>query len=215
MLYVATTMIESKGWIGISYEYEKICALKGLVVAIVLWVFRREYPPFATKGLLLATIAGGVGCVVWIALDQVQAAIPGMQAFLEILMHGGRTGYNPGASQAPPAWRIAFVGVRIIELAVIVPVMEEVFWRGFLARYLLADDFRHAPQGAFTPMSFTIVTLAFATVHPEFLAAIAWGAMINLLYRRTANLWACVVMHGVTNGMLAGYILATGTWRLW
>jgi len=100
-------------------------------------------------------------------------------------------------------------------MAAIVPVMEEVFWRGFLARYLLADDFRNAPQGVFTPLSFLMVTLAFASVHPEILAAIAWGTMINLLYRRTANLWACVVMHAVTNGLLGGYILATGNWHLW
>ena len=47
------------------------------------------------------------------------------------------------------------------------------------------------------------------------LAAIAWGAMINLLYQRTANVWACVVMHAVTNMLLGIYILTTGHWQLW
>jgi CAAX prenyl protease-like protein len=208
-------MFESKGWLGLSYEYETICTLKGLVVAIALWIFRREYPPFETKGFLSAIVAGGVGFVIWILFDLIQSTIPGLQGFLEKLMQGGRAGYDPFTSPAPAALRIAFVCVRIIEMAVLVPIMEEVFWRGFLARYLLADDFRNAPQGVFTPFNFFAVTLAFASVHPEFLAAIAWGALINLLYHRTANLWACIVMHAVTNGLLAGYVLMTGEWHLW
>jgi hypothetical protein len=206
-------MFESKGWMGLNYE--TICTLKGLVVAAALWVFRREYPPFATKGWGLAIVAGGTGCLLWIVLERVQAAIPGAQSFVDAVTQGGRTAYDPFASDRPAALRTAFIIVRLVELAVIVPVMEEVFWRGFLARYLLSDDFRSAPQGVFTPFSFLVVTLAFASVHPEILAAIAWGTLINLVYHRTKNLWACVVMHAATNAFLGGYILATGNWHLW
>jgi len=206
-------MFESKGWLGLNYE--TICTLKGLVVAAALWVFRGDYPPFATKGCGLAVVTGAAGCVLWIVLERVQAVIPGVQSFVDTVMQGGRAAYDPFAGDRSNAFRTAFIIVRLVELAAIVPVMEEVFWRGFLARYLLADDFRSAPQGVFTPFSFLFVTLAFTSVHPEVLAAIVWGTLINLLYRRTANLWACVVMHAVTNALLGGYILATGNWHLW
>ncbi len=93
--------------------------------------------------------------------------------------------------------------------------MEEIFWRGFLARYLIKEQFTTVPQGVFTPASFAIVTALFVAVHPELLAATAWGVLINLLYRQTANVWACVVMHGVTNALLGAWILKTGDWRLW
>ena len=212
IIYVVPAMLESKGWFA--FQYETVCTLKGVIAAAALWVFRRHYPPLATKGCGLAIIAGVAGCVVWILFDRLQAAIPGLQSFLNGLV-GSRAGYDPFAGGGSATIRTAFVIVRVIEMAAIVPVLEEVFWRGFLARYLLADDFQDAPQGVFTPSSFIIVTLAFASVHPEILAAIAWGALINLLYRRTANLWACVAMHSVTNGLLCGYILTTGNWQLW
>ncbi|HTI49696.1 MAG TPA: CPBP family glutamic-type intramembrane protease, partial [Planctomycetaceae bacterium] len=74
---------------------------------------------------------------------------------------------------------------------------------------------RSVPPGVFTRFSFVVVTLAFASVHPELLAALAWGALVNAVYYKTANLWACVVMHAVTNGLLGAYILATANWQLW
>jgi CAAX prenyl protease-like protein len=126
-----------------------------------------------------------------------------------------RVGYDPFSSDGSAVARGTFIAVRLTEMVLIVPVMEELFWRGFLARYLIDDDFENVPQGVFTRYSFVLVTLAFASVHPEILAAITWGAMINLLYQRTANLWACVVMHAITNGLLGAYILATGNWHLW
>lgn len=212
IIYVVPTMFESKGWFV--FQYETVCTLKGLITAVALWVFRRHYPPLATKGCGLAVFAGVAGWLVWIFLDRLQVAIPGLQPFLDSVL-GSRAGYDPFAGTGSASARAAFVIVRLTELAVIVPVLEEVFWRGFLARYLLADDFENAPQGVFTGASFVIVTLAFASVHPEILAAVAWGTLINLLYRRTANLWACVVMHSVTNGLLGGYILTTGNWQLW
>src|SRR5258708_4749042 len=167
-LYIVPTMFESRGWLGLNYE--TICTLKGLPVAAALWVFRNRYPRFSTAGFRLAIVAGGLGCVIWIALDSLQTAIPGMHELLTMLQ-GNRAGYDPFSSAGPEAARVAFVAVRLIEMTLIVPVMEEVFWRGFLARYLIADDFEKVSQGAFTRNSFMLVTLAFASVHPEILAA--------------------------------------------
>lgn len=212
-LFMAGTMIESRGWLGLGYEPWYV--LKTLAVAASLVYFRKEYPPFSKTGLVLALFAGIAGCLLWIALAKLQSAIPGIQALLDLVQQGGRTAYDPFAGEGVTAPRVAFVAVRLIGLALVVPLMEEVFWRGFLARYLISEDFRSVPQGKFTPFSFAIVTLAFASVHPEILAALAWGAAINVLYHRTANLWACVTMHAVTNALLGIYILVTGEWQLW
>ena len=59
------------------------------------------------------------------------------------------------------------------------------------------------------------MTALFTLVHPELLAALVWGAAINLLLYRTRNLWACVAMHATTNALLGVYILATNSWELW
>lgn len=213
VIFAVPTMFESSAWLGLGYE--AVYTLKVLLVAGSLWVYRREYPAFSTAGFTLAVAAGGVGCLVWILLAELQAAIPGMQEFLNTILQGGRAGYDPYSSPAGAAARIAFVAVRLMGLAVVVPLMEEIFWRGFLSRYLISDDFRSVPQGTFTRWSFAIVVAAFALVHPEILAAVVWCAMINGLYRKSANLWACVVMHAVTNGLLGAYILMTDNWQLW
>jgi hypothetical protein len=213
VLFAVLTMIESSGWFGLSYEI--VYSLKTSLVAAALWTFRRNYPSFTTAGFRVAVAAGAAGCVIWIVLAELQSEIPGLQQLLDAILPGTRVAYDPFSSMGSVAGRTAFVIVRLLGLVAVVPLMEEVFWRGFLARYLIADNFCDVPQGTFTWASFLIVTAAFALVHPEILAAAAWGAMINVLYRKTANLWACVLMHAVTNGLLGAYILATGNWQLW
>jgi len=213
LLYVLPTMLESAGWSGLSYEF--ICTLKGVLAAAALWTFRRRYPAFSTGGFRLAVFAGVLGCVAWVALERLQAAFPVIEQSMSLLVGGKRMGFDPFSDGGPSLGQLAFVIVRLSELVIVVPLAEELFWRGFLARYLIADDFEKVPQGSFTHFSFAVVTLSFVAVHPEILAAVVWGILINLLYHRTANLWACIVMHSVTNGLLGAYILATGNWHLW
>jgi CAAX prenyl protease-like protein len=108
-----------------------------------------------------------------------------------------------------------FVAVRLVGLALVVPVAEELFWRGFLARWLLGPDWQTRPVGQFTPVSFAIVTLLFTLAHPEWVAAAVYCALLNGLAYWTRDLWNCVVAHAVSNLVLGGYILTTGDWKLW
>ena len=210
--YLLFTSIEGKGWLGIPYE--GWYCLKVLVVLGLLWFFHREWPRWSTRGVGLGALMGVVGLVVWLVLDWLQGVIPGFNAMVASIL-GTREGFQPFGEHGVNLHSLAFVLVRLTGLALVVPIMEEIFWRGFLARYLIDENFTAVPQGKFTLQSFWIVTLAFVAVHPELLAALAWGALVNWLYRKTGNVWACVAMHAVTNLLLGGWILATGEWRLW
>lgn len=210
--YMVLTSIEGKGWLGIPYE--GWYCLKVLVVLALLWHFHRAWPRWNSRGLGWGLALGVLGVVVWLALDRLQLAIPGLAGLVESVM-GSREGFNPFAQHGVNLHSVSFVLIRLLGLALVVPVMEEIFWRGFLARYLINDNFTQVPQGQFTPQSFAIVTAAFVAVHPELLAATAWGALVNWLYHKTGNVWACVVMHAVTNLLLGIWILSTGAWRLW
>ena len=213
LLYFVPSMFESAT--GMPLGYEAICTLKGVAAGMALWTFRHHYPAISTIGFGSAIIAGGLGCVVWIGLEWMQSVIPVLSQLKLLFLQSDRAGFNPFSGELSFELRMAFLIVRLIELTLIVPIAEELFWRGFLARYLIADDFLSVRQGTFTVFSFFIVTAAFASVHPEILSAIVWGVMINVLYRKTGNIWACVLMHAITNALLAGYILATGSWHLW
>jgi uncharacterized protein len=188
---------------------------KLLAVCGLLWWARGAFPRFCSRGLWPAVGAGIAGFAVWIA-----TAGPTQRALFsgilpESLLGGGRSQFDPFAAMESPLARATFLVVRLCGLAVVVPLVEELFWRGFLARYLVDERFDRVEYGTFTRWSFAIVTLAFSVVHPELIAALLWGAGINLLLMATRNLWACIVMHAVTNAFLGAYILSTGRWELW
>ena len=105
--------------------------------------------------------------------------------------------------------------VQLCELVIVVPKIEGVFWRSYLMRYLVSNEFETVAVKHYTPLSFAVVTIVFTLAHPELLAAAIWCAGINLLLYRTKNLWARIVAHAVTNLLLGIYVLATETWELW
>lgn len=127
------------------------------------------------------------------------------------------TGFDPAVFQknsAPWFFNLAF---RFARLVVVVPLIEEIFWRGFLLRYLIRDDFENVPVGAFSWLSFAVVTAGFCFEHqrPDWPAALIAGAAFNAVAYRTRSLSACVLAHAATNLLLGIYILRTGQWGFW
>jgi CAAX prenyl protease-like protein len=197
--------------------YPWVYFAKIAMVTAVCVVFRKAWPTFSTKGFGLAILFGIIGVVAWVAIAQLGLEKKLVQIIPPLAtLFPDRIGFNPFQEIADPIARSAFLAARFFGLALIVPIIEEVFWRGFLMRYLIDDrKWEAVPIGAFSSLSFLIVTILFALVHPEFLAAIVWGAGINLLLVQTRNLWATIVAHGVTNLLLGVYILQSGAWKLW
>lgn len=92
--------------------------------------------------------------------------------------------------------------------------MEELFWRGFLMRWLIKEDFTAVPIGAYQPFSFWVTTAFFAAVHgPEWPLAVVVGLLYGAWFVRTKNLGNIMVAHGVTNLLLAIYCLISGDWH--
>jgi CAAX prenyl protease-like protein len=160
-------------------------------------------------------IVGLVGIALWIVICQlawdehISALLPSW------LRPGPRVAFNPFSAIADPAARWGFVVARFTGLTVLVPVAEELFWRGFLARWLISPDWQTQPLGRFTPFSFVGVTFLFTLAHPEWLAAAVYCVLLNLLLMWTRDLWNCVVAHGVSNLVLGIYVVATESWQLW
>lgn len=127
------------------------------------------------------------------------------------------TGFDPAFFGAEGAAYFGNVALRFLRLVVVVPLVEEIFWRGFLLRWLIAHDFMRVPVGAFTWRSFAIVTAGFTLEHhpADWPAAVAAGALYNLVAYRTGSLAACVLAHALTNALLGAYVLATRQWGFW
>jgi hypothetical protein len=190
-------------------------AVVGVVGSVMVWLLygRRLLRPHAR--VVPGVIFGLAGIALWVGIchlewdRHVAALLPSW------LQPGPRVGFDPFSAIANDAARWGFVVMRFVGLVLVVPVAEELFWRGFLARWLIAPDWQSQPLGRFTPFSFAGVTLLFTLAHPEWLAAAVYCVLLNLLLYWTRDLWNCVVAHGVSNLVLGLYILSTESWQLW
>ncbi|MGH8100236.1 MAG: CAAX prenyl protease-related protein, partial [Chthoniobacterales bacterium] len=111
----------------------------------------------------------------------------------------------------------ATVIFRFLRLVVVVPLIEEIFWRGFLLRYFVKEDFEHVQFGSFSWLSFGIVTALFGFSHSmaDWPAALLTGAVYNGVAYRTKSLSSCVLTHALTNLLLGLWIMKTKEWGFW
>ena len=112
-------------------------------------------------------------------------------------------------------WKWPFIAVRLFGLVLLVPLIEELFWRSFLIRWLINPDFHKVPIGRVTPIAAAVSSAVFALSHPEWLPALLTGLLWAWLLWQTKSLSACVISHAVANLALGLHVLATGDWKYW
>jgi len=110
---------------------------------------------------------------------------------------------------------VLWVVVRVIGAVVTVPLAEELAFRGYLARRLVAREFERVPLGRFSWLAFLGSSLAFGALHQRFVAGTLAGMLYAVAVYRRGALTDAVVAHAATNALLAFYVLATGSWFLW
>lgn len=183
---------------------------------ITLWTTRKETSSVRPHRRVAAgVVVGLVGIVVWIGLSSLNLEAAVAAYLPSSFRPAERTAFNPFAelSHAGLAW--LFTAVRIIGLVIVVPWAEELFWRGFLLRWTIADRWQQVPVGTFSLPSFLIVTALFTLAHPEWFAAAVYCMLLNALVYWKRDIWVCMVAHAVSNLVLAIYVLSTGNWWLW
>jgi hypothetical protein len=126
---------------------------------------------------------------------------------------GTASGYDP--FRAGKELGVILAGIRLVGAAVIVPLMEELFWRSFLIRYLISSKFESVPVGAVTPFSFVATVVLFGLEHDLWLAGMVAGAAYTGLLVYTKRLWPCILAHALTNFALGIHVLMTHEWKWW
>ncbi len=161
---------------------------------------------------LLSILLGLAVFVIWIGPDLIS-----LDWHRFILFNNGIVGHPAG--NTPPASRNdpVFLFFRIAISVIAVPILEELFWRGWLMRWLIdSNDFTRVPLGAYTPLAFWLVAVLFASEHGSFWdVGLLTGIIFNWWMVRTRNLWDCIIMHAVTNAALAAYVVLCGQWQYW
>jgi CAAX prenyl protease-like protein len=175
------------------------------IVAVLLALFWRHYQELhafrlSPLAVVAALAAGIVVLVLWINLAS------GWMVF------GTPAGYDPTVGGRID-WLL--VALRIAGAALVVPIMEELFWRSFLMRWIVAQDFQSVDPSHIGLKSFVVGVVLFGVEHNLWLAGIVAGAAYSLLYMRYRNLWSPILAHAVTNGLLGLWVVRTGSWSFW
>jgi len=198
--------------------------LQCVLVGALLWFYQRHYTLAPWRGLWLATWMGVLGIAIWIVPGALYEwwSRPGVVAPEWWEWFGlveRREGFDPTIFGSDTAAYSVTVLLRFLRMVVIVPLVEELFWRGFLMRYVQAGNrpFHTVPFGRHSWMAFWITTLAVTLVHhPEdYLAAFIWGALVYCVAVKTKSLGACVWMHAVGNLLLGLHVMNTQMWGYW
>jgi len=155
-------------------------------------------------------LIGVVVFAIWIAPDRLMPGYRSLWLFNNPVM-----GRDSGLPSGPPGDGAA-QAVRALRAVAIVPVAEELFWRGWLMRWLIAADFESVPLGAWSALSFWIVALLFGSEHGRYWdVGLVAGVVYNWWMLRTRSLGDLIVTHAITNACLSAYVVFAGKWEYW
>jgi len=179
-------------------------------IAVILAVSRAPLRGAPSKPLLSILIGIGV-FIIWVAPDLIAPWWHHTFLFDNALWRP--VGSTLRISKTDPE----FLLIRVAVSALAVPVLEELFWRGWLMRWLIdSGHFERVPLGAYAPAAFWLTAILFASEHGSFWdVGLAAGIVYNWWMIRTGNLWDCILAHAVTNGILAAYVILAGQWQYW
>ncbi|HYE33386.1 MAG TPA: CAAX prenyl protease-related protein [Methylomirabilota bacterium] len=183
-----------------------IYAAKTVLGAGLLWwvwpVAKEMRWTFSWAGLLVGVVIAGL----WI----------GLEPFYPHFGRGGKP-WNPFADfgeRSALAW--FFVSVRLLAVTLVVPPLEEVFYRSFLYRYISKPDFESVPLKGVRWPAFLITAALFGAAHPgEWLPGMLCGAAYQALVCWKGRLGDAILAHAVTNLILGIYVVSSRSFQFW
>lgn len=181
----------------------------GVLIAAIIGFARRLLPTTAPHWI--SSIGLGLAVfVVWIAPD---GLIPGWRS--QWLFQNSVTGHI--TTSIPPAELTPLMlALRLGRASLLVPIIEELFWRGWLPRWLQDSRFARIPLGQYTSFAFWTTAVLFAAEHgPFWEVGLLCGIIYNWWMRRTRSLGDLMLVHAVTNLALSVYVIVTGRWMFW
>lgn len=185
--------------------------LRVAALAAGLWFFSRPVIDLAVSRPAASTLLGAAVFVIWVAPDVLWPGYRDHWLFTNALTGPDGGPLPEGFTSSPMA--IAF---RAVRAAVLVPVIEELFWRGWLMRWIIRSDFESVPLGAYSGRAFWITAALFASEHASFWGVgLLAGIAYNWWMVRTRRLGDCILAHAVTNGLLSAYVIAGERWEYW
>jgi len=182
-----------------------------VVLAAVIWPCLSGVPSFRIQYWVPSIALGAAVFAIWVGPDLL---IPGYRNHW--WFQNGLTGtlassIAPGLLSDPVV--LAFRSIRAV---ILVPILEELFWRAWLMRWLISTDFEKVPLGTYAATAFWVTAALFASEHgPYWDVGLITGVIYNWWMVRTKSLGDCILMHAVTNACLSVFVIVGGHWEYW
>jgi CAAX prenyl protease-like protein len=193
------------------FSTEASYAIRFAIVFALLLTVSRPVIPWRVSNAFGSALLGVAVFAIWVGPDVLWPAYRQSWLFNNSLVGSPKSSLHPGVKM-----NLTFIIFRVLASVVNVPLIEELFWRGWLMRWLISKNFWKVPMGAYTPQAFWMVAALFASEHGSFWdVGLAAGVLYNWWLIRTKSLGDCIFSHGVTNACLAAYVLARDQWQYW
>lgn len=183
----------------------------GILVGVIALASGKIVRTLRIKHAVASIALGLAVCALWVAPDLL---VPGWRSHW--LFQNGITG-TLKTSIAPAELSDPLVlALRIARAAILVPILEELFWRGWLPRWIVNNDWQKVPLGTYNALAFIGTALLFASEHgPFWEVGLLCGLIYNWWMWRTKSLGDIILVHAVTNAALSAYVLVTGKYEYW
>ena len=179
-----------------------IYPIKTILVAASLIYFWNAYKQEIRFSFSwLAVISGVIVFFIWVLPEGLYPQI-------------GHSEFNP-YEQASGYGLYFIIAFRLIGASLIVPIMEELFWRSFALRFVIKSDFKSVPLGQFSWFSFIFISILFGFEHHRWLVGIIAGMVYAGVLYRSKNLFVPILSHAITNFLLGLFVLSSHQWSFW
>jgi len=166
-------------------------SLKIFLVLVFLLIFRNKYQK-RVRFDFLALIIGIIIFLIWIYTEFVYPVNIVFEYFTFFI-----------------------IIIRLIGSVLVAPIIEELFTRSFLIRFLINPNWKKVPIGKYTLPSFIITVLFFGFSHNRWIPALIAGILLNLLLYKRKDIGACIFAHIIANLLLSIFVIATSSWHFW
>ena len=200
LVLLATAMVTSAASAG---NFDVAYPLRVIAVLGVLWWLRATYVELRLTWSWTAVAYGVAAFALWLVLEPRAADATGAA---DVAATIGRL---------PTAVALAWLACRAIGSVVVVPIAEELAFRGYVARRLVAADFQHVSLRRLSGVAILTSSVLFGVMHRQIVAGTLVGILFALAARRRGELTDAVVAHATTNALVAAYVLTTGNWSFW
>ena len=218
-LFLIIGSFQGKGFAGSEYW---LYAAKTLLIGAMLWAIRGWLPEMKWSFKIEAVVVGIVIAILWIGFDGKLPSLDELWGLARKLVTGKlpeplkpEPPWNPlEFFRAAPALGWGFVLIRVLGRSLVVPPLEEVFYRSFVSRYLANPKFLELPLGVWHPMAFVVTSLMFGLAHPgQWIQAVVCGMAFQALVIRNRRLGDAMLAHATTNAIISAYAIATQQWQ--